>query len=221
MPNIVSSTKPRSLADTSGVSFARVVLAAVQYSVSDQASNTDKAATAPTPGGTIQKPPSRITGGASLRESFFGLHTKPTIRPAPFPDKEISAKLVNLYFQHANPQIPILHRGEFTEIYDRVYATDPADRSPRDLYMLNMVCAIGCGVIVDDGTKSDPRPPAGGSMEVDQSRTAQAEPEEYHASAIVHLESCLSNSGNSLDVLQAILLLANFALLRPVPPGLW
>lgn len=226
MPNIVSSTKPRSLGATSGVSFARVVLAAVQYSVSDQTSNPDKpgvtsasATSTANPSATVA---ARASTGAStsMRESFFGLHTKPSIRPAGFPNKEVGAKLVNLYFQHANPQIPILHRIEFMEIFERVYSTKPDARAPRDLYMLNMVCAIGCGVIVDDGPKPDPRS-SGSGMDIDQSKSVQAEPEEYHASAIVHLESCLSNSGNSLEVLQAVLLLADFALLRPVPPGLW
>jgi hypothetical protein len=58
----------------------------------------------------------------------------------------------------------------------------------------------------------------------------QCQPEEYHASAIVHLESCLSSTssldradgfGGGLEELQAVLLLAGFALLRPVAPGLW
>jgi hypothetical protein len=79
--------------------------------------------------------------------------------------------------------------------------------------MLNMVFAIGCGVIVGEPVKTE----ASG----DGPSKGQSQPEEYHASAIVHLESCLSNSGGGLEVLQAVLLLANFALLRPVPPGLW
>src|SRR2546429_4699742 len=58
----------------------------------------------------------------------------------------------------------------------------------------------------------------------------QHQPEEYHASAIVHLESFLGSSpasdrpdgfGGGLEELQAVLLLAGFALLRPVAPGLW
>src|SRR5699024_170272 len=54
----------------------------------------------------------------------------------------------------------------------------------------------------------------------------QHEPEEYHASAIIHLESFLGNSASNdghggLEELQAVLLLASFALLRPVAPGLW
>lgn len=58
----------------------------------------------------------------------------------------------------------------------------------------------------------------------------QHQPEEYHASAITHLEHFLGSTpaadrpdgfGGGLEELQAVLLLAGFALLRPVAPGLW
>lgn len=208
LANIVSSpSKPRSLASASGVSFARVVFAAVQYSVSDQSA-------------AGERPGSRQLSGAatSMRDSFFGLHTKPTIQPATFPERDVGLRLITLYFEHANPQIPILHRGEFMQMFEQAYATPPQARGARELYMLNMVFAIGCGVIVGEPVKGE----ASGSnkMSIDQNN-GQCQPEEYHASAIVHLESCLSSSGGGLEVLQAVLLLANFALLRPVPPGLW
>ncbi|KAF5011083.1 hypothetical protein FDECE_2787 [Fusarium decemcellulare] len=202
--NIVSPSKPRSLASASGVSFARVVYAAVQYSTSGQPGVNDRAA------------PRQSTGnGASLRDSFFGLHTRPTIKPAAFPAKEVGLRLARLYFEHSNPQIPILHRGEFMQTFERVYSTQDPARGSRELYLLNMVFAIGCGVIVGEPVRTESSGDSG--IEVRN----RCEPEEYHASAIVHLESCLSNSGGGLEVLQAVLLLANFALLRPVPPGLW
>lgn len=207
MINIASPSKPRSLASASGVSFARVVYAAVQYS-SDQN------------GGQADRRNSRQAGvnGTSLRDSFFGLHTRPTIKPAKFPDKELGFRLVSLYFEHANPQIPILHRGEFMRMFEQAYATPESARGSRELYMLNMVFAIGCGVIVGEPVKAESSDDT--NLGSDQLRS-QFQPEGYHASAIVHLESSLSNSGGGLEVLQAVLLLANFALLRPVPPGLW
>ncbi|KAH7149973.1 fungal-specific transcription factor domain-containing protein [Dactylonectria estremocensis] len=206
--NIVSPSKPRSLASASGVSFARVVFAAVQYSVTGQTGASDR------PGSR------QPTGnGTSLRDSFFGLHTRPTIKPATFPSKDVGLRLVRLYFEHSNPQIPILHRGEFMQTFERVYATQDPARGSRELYLLNMVFAIGCGVIVGEPVKTESSGDSS-SVSIDQARNHSA-PEEYHASAIVHLESCLSNSGGGLEVLQAVLLLANFALLRPVPPGLW
>ena len=146
-----------------------------------------------------------------MRDSFFGLHTKPTIHPAPFPERSVGKKLMTLYFEYANPQIPVLHRGEFMEVFERAYAEEGRVRGPRELYMLNMVFAIGGAIILGEGGKSDDMAVHG---------LKQAQPEEYHASAIVHLESCLG-SGGGLEELQAVLLLANFALLRPVPPGLW
>ncbi|OLN88321.1 Positive regulator of purine utilization 2 [Colletotrichum chlorophyti] len=208
--DIVSASKPRSLASASGVSFNRVVFAAVQYSVSDQNGSQDRTGGKGLP----------IGSGTSMRDSFFGLHTKPTIRPAGYPERDVGIRLVTLYFEHANPQIPILHRGEFMHMFEQAYKSPGGPRGPRELYMLNMVFAIGCGVIVGEPVKSEgsgvgPRNP------VDANKFGQAQPEEYHASAIVHLEACLGNSGGGLEVLQAVLLLANFALLRPVPPGLW
>jgi hypothetical protein len=207
MPNFVTPARPGSLALTSGVSFARVVRAAVQYTLSDQASNSDKL-------GPRQQTATGISG-VSMRDNFFGLHTKPSIRPAPFPDKAEGMRLVNLYFEHANPQIPILHRVEFMELLEQAYGKLASERLPRELYLLNMVFAIGAGVIVEDGGKSENR------VDTNRMHVDRSEPEEYHASAIVHLESCLGSSGGGMEVLQAVLLLANFALLRPVPPGLW
>ncbi|KAL2135974.1 hypothetical protein VTI74DRAFT_6023 [Chaetomium olivicolor] len=207
----------RYLGSTSGISFARVVFAAVQSSVSDQKSNSDK-------GGIRPYRPSPNNGGAansgqgtSMRDSFFGLHTKPTIHPATFPNKELGLGLITLYFEHANPQIPVLHKGDFMEMFERAYADEGRARGPRELYVLNMVFAIGAGIIVGD-SKGELPPAEVADSSSPGSR--QCQPEEYHASAIVHLEACLG-SGGGLEDLQAVLLLANFALLRPVPPGLW
>jgi hypothetical protein len=179
-----------------------------------------------------------------MRDSFFGLQTKPTIKPAPFPDRTLGLKLANLYFEHANPQIPILHRGEFMDLFDKSYAKSGSMRTARELYMLNIVFAIGAGIIFGESDKEEQV----SENELKESPTTskkssrsppvkrikspghQHQPEEYHASAIVHLESFLGSSpasdrpdgfGGGLEELQAVLLLAGFALLRPVAPGLW
>lgn len=211
------SANARYLGSSSGISFARVVFAAVQSSVSDQKSNSDKGGVRPyrpsTAGGNGAAGPGT---GTSMRDSFFGLHTKPTIHPATFPDKELGRKLVSLYFEHANPQIPVLHKVDFMEMFERAYAEEGRVRGPRELYMLNMVFAIGVGIIVGV-SKGEMSAPEATDSSVG---SRQCQPEEYHASAIVHLEACLGSSGG-LEDLQAVLLLANFALLRPVPPGLW
>lgn len=221
------TSNPRHLGSATGVSFARVVFAAVQSSVSDQRSVSDKANIRP------YKPIAgngSVSSGTSMRDSFFGLHTKPTIHPAVFPDRELGQKLVNLYFEHANPQIPVLHREDFMQMFVQAYATENRVRGPKELYMLNMVFAIGGGIIVGDHGKTEDADGEDDGKDGEThrahkghsgSRSKQCQPEEYHASAIVHLEACLSNSGGGLEELQAVLLLANFALLRPVPPGLW
>ncbi|KAH8597183.1 fungal-specific transcription factor domain-containing protein [Bisporella sp. PMI_857] len=221
--SVQGASDSRYLGSTSGISFARVVFAAVKSSVSG--ANSDKSGVRPS------RPPistkAAATGGTSMRDSFFGLHTKPTIKQAPFPDKELGQRLVNFYFEHANPQIPILHRGEFMNVFELAYEDgDKRVRTPKELYLLNIVFAIGAGIFLGEKEESD--------LEKERKRRTlagrQCQPEEYHASAIVHLEACLSvpsaaasgdGFGGGLEELQAVLLLAGFALLRPVAPGLW
>ncbi|KAJ2896676.1 Positive regulator of purine utilization [Zalerion maritima] len=214
MGSVTGTSNPRYLGATSGVSFARVVFAAVQSSVSDQRSSSDK--TGIRPYRPANGTPMGVGSGTSMRDSFFGLHTKPTIHPIPFPDRETALGLVDLYFQHSNCQIPVLHRGEFMNMFDAAYAGEGRVRGPRELYMLNMVFAIGAGIIMGDSAKHVDQAPT-----VAEGKRKKGQPEEYHASAIVHLEACLGCSNGGLEELQAVLLLGNFALLRPVPPGLW
>ena len=221
--SVQGASDSRYLGSTSGISFARVVFAAVKSSVSG--ANSDKSGVRPSRPPVANK--AIGSGGTSMRDSFFGLHTKPTIKQAPFPDKELALRLVNFYFEHANPQIPILHRGEFMKTFALAYEDgDKRVRTPRELYLLNIVFAIGSGIFLGEKEESD--------QDRERKRRSvagrQCQPEEYHASAIVHLESCLSapsavgsvdGFGGGLEELQAVLLLAGFALLRPVAPGLW
>ncbi|KAI4951618.1 hypothetical protein J4E86_007034 [Alternaria arbusti] len=234
MVSVQGASDPRYLGSTSGISFARVVFAAVKSSVSGSSSERGSNRGAKVTSNVVDS-------GTSMRDSFFGLQTKPTIRQAPFPDRELGSRLVELYFEHANPQIPILHRGEFMEMFERVYASGERHRTSRESYMLNIVFAIGAGIILgssdsegsptsDHGrspTKSRSSPPSSKKRRL---AGHQHQPEEYHASAIVHLENFLGSSpaadrpdgfGGGLEELQAVLLLAGFALLRPVAPGLW
>lgn len=238
MVSVQGASDPRFLGSTSGISFARVVFAAVKSSVpgGDKSGRGSKR-------GSVGS--AAATSGTSMRDSFFGLQTKPNIKPAPFPDRELGLRLVNLYFEHANPQIPILHRGEFMVLFGRAYAAKDRRRSARELYILNIVFAIGAGIILEDASaKHSPSSERKGSTPPDmkqepaspnpkkpKSSSQQRPAEEYHASAMMHLESFLGGSmpaadrsegvGGGLEQLQAVLLLAGFALLRPVAPGLW
>jgi hypothetical protein len=223
--SVQGASDSRYLGSTSGISFARVVFAAVKSSVSG--GNSDRSGVRPSKAPNTAKPT-----GTSMRDSFFGLHTKPTIKQAPFPDIDVGRRLVEFYFEHANPQIPILHRGEFMKMFEQAYAEgDARVRTPRELYMLNIVFAIGSGIFLgDSGDKEKEEKGEKGRQPRRTAAGRQHQPEEYHASAIVHLEACLSSSnspdrpdgfGGGLEELQAVLLLAGFALLRPVAPGLW
>lgn len=235
MVSVKGASDPRYLGSTSGISFARVVFAAVKSSVSSASS--DRGGTRTNKSKVTE---SGSTDSTSMRDSFFGLHSRPTIKQALFPDKPLGLSLVELYFEHANPQIPILHRGEFMTLFERAYASKDRRRSPRELYMLNIVFAIGAGIILEDSstgrspnsTASTSSPKHGSESPNSKKRKPglQRQPEEYHASAMMHLESCLGSGpssdrvewfGGGLEELQAVLLLAGFALLRPVAPGLW
>lgn len=228
MVAVQGASDPRYLGSTSGISFARVVFAAVRSSVSG--SSTGKDGTRVKTHGSIGS--AAAARGTSKRDQFLRLQSKPTITPAPFPDRDLGLRLVNLYFEHANPQIPILHRGEFMTLFKRAYASKDGEQSPRELYMLNIVFAIGAGIILEaSSTRPSPSPAKQESHSpVPEKRkfsSQQKEPEEYHASAVEYLESLGSTTatdqgfGGGLEELQAVLLLAGFALLRPVSPGLW
>ena len=228
--SVQGASDSRFLGSTSGISFARVVAAAIKSAVPDKRSARSK------PGSMVAAPVATST--TSFRDSFFGLSCKPDIEPAPFPDKDLGSKLVELYFEHANPQIPILHRGDFMHLFNRAYQSKDRQRSARELYMLNIVFAIGAGIIIDDSRgrttmsidhqlKQEPTSPTFKKQKVSGH---QRQPEEYHASAMIHLETFLGSTptvdrpegyGGGLEQLQAVLLLASFALLRPVAPGLW
>ncbi|KAJ5351688.1 hypothetical protein N7452_000662 [Penicillium brevicompactum] len=227
MVSVQGTSDPRYLGSTSGISFARVVFAAVRSSLPGNMPERASIRTSD----RLPQSATGTTGAGSMRDSFFGLQTKPMMKRAGFPDRELAERLVDLYFEHANPQMPILHRGDFMELLDRTYSLEEKNRSPRALYVLNIVCAIGAGIIFDDKPQSSDDENGGtrdrSSSGAKRPRLAshQYQPEEYHASAIVHLESFLGSSSSEgfggLEELQAVLLLASFALLRPVAPGLW
>ena len=141
--SVQGTSDPRFLGSTSGISFARVVFAAVKSSVPGAISEKKKSGNSKAPGRS-----SAPQNGPSMRDSFFGLQSKPTITPAPFPEELVGRRLLDLYFQHANPQIPILHRGDFTALFERAYESEA--KSARELYLLNIVFAIGAGIIFED-----------------------------------------------------------------------
>lgn len=206
-----------------GISFSKVVFAAVRSSVSQTASEKGESRSSGTP--------ARKNSVHGTQDCFFGLVSRPSANPASWPEYDIGLKLVQLYFEHANPQIPILHRGEFMALFEKVYAKPHAERTARELYLCMIVFAVGSGIIMD-GSSADTKAISAESKpgpEQKRLRLAghQCQPEEYHAAAMTHLEHFLSTPtamdahGGGMEELQAVLLSAALALLRPIAPGLW
>jgi hypothetical protein len=76
MVSVQGASDPRYLGSTSGISFARVVFAAVKSSVSGSSSERGS-----NRGGKATT--NVVDSGTSMRDSFFGLQTKPGRRPSP------------------------------------------------------------------------------------------------------------------------------------------
>lgn len=137
----------------------------------------------------------------------------------PLPEKSTAQQLVQAYFERANPQIPILQRNNFMVVFDKVYSTENYRPTPREQYLLNMVFAIGAGHgFIEEQTKD---------IDMDSTTPASTKPkgnvtpEEYYSRASVHFEASIRPENGELEVLRAVLLLASFALIRPVSPGAW
>jgi hypothetical protein len=90
MVSVQGASDPRYLGSTSGISFARVVFAAVKSSVSGSSSERGSNRGAKTTTTNV------VDSGTSMRDSFFGLQTKPTIRQAPFPDRELGTRILSM-----------------------------------------------------------------------------------------------------------------------------
>ena len=149
------------------------------------------------------------TTSSALLES---IPSKPSLSPMrSLPDRDLANRLVQLYFEHANPQLPVLHRGEFTDLLAATYATPDTARPQRTLFFLFIVFAIGAGIVFED-RPAEPN---------ERTKPTKSQPEAYHAAALSHLYSSSSSSNDftRLESLQAVILLAHFALLRPVAPG--
>ncbi|GAM89687.1 hypothetical protein ANO11243_077260 [Dothideomycetidae sp. 11243] len=211
-------TGPDNKASTSAISFASVVREAVRKHITPAARHGPKNV----------KEQSKENGNHT--DSFFGLYAPSNIKSAPFPDAQLARDLSHLYFELANPQIPVLHRGEFARFLDRTYNTDPQSRSPRATFFVNILCAIGSGIIMDKSNEQDQQQSTDEQIKSEHGTSSllkHAEPEQYYAAAMACLESfngaprAMESTPNGLEELQALLLVAYYALLRPVAPGLW
>jgi hypothetical protein len=158
--------------------------------------------------------------GHRIRESLSAPQAaKPDADCPGLPERIVAEKLIDCYFEYANPQMPALSKVEFMELFYRTYSGD--DRSPRTLYFLHIVFAIGAGITFDDRASANSDLSAR-SVKRRRVSSRQCQPLDYHASAIKCLELSLESCDDrfcKLQELQAVILLAHFALLQPVAPG--
>lgn len=135
--------------------------------------------------------------------------------PCSFPNRDFAEQLMEIYFQQANPQFPILHRPTFQAVFRRVcdrmeqqqqYKGSDSDldriQNSADLYFAFICFAIASAM----------------------SSSTENMPERFHASAMQHMDSLfmsVSVSNNRLDGLKGVLLLALYSMMRPAAPGVW
>ncbi|TGZ78035.1 hypothetical protein EX30DRAFT_398116 [Ascodesmis nigricans] len=197
---------------TSGISFARLMFSTVKMQSGSE--STDPSLVSPPSATTIPKasPPDASVTSTTVPRA------RQRARPIGFPDRYTAERLIDTYFQQANPQFPILHRPSFEPILQRACArvesgfnekiiTSEQDQAASaqhsaDLYFMNMCFAIASAMSSGNGDL----------------------PERYHATAMQHMESLFSSisaSNNRLDGLKGVLLLALYSMMRPAAPGVW
>ncbi|KAH8146212.1 uncharacterized protein LAJ45_09654 [Morchella importuna] len=222
--SVQGTSSPGFVGGSSGISFARLMFAAVKLNnrgdnnppsqPSNSATSSIKSAPSTSPNATTE---STTTAADSATPN-----PRQRVNPEPFPPRHIGEQYIDIYFNLANPQTPILHRPSFTLTFQRAYAyieqrgggsvgldphhhSDPAERENEhhaDLYSLFMVYAIAAAM----NSRNDNLP------------------ERYHASAIVHLDALfnsISYTNNRLEGLKGTLLLALYSIMRPAAPGVW
>jgi hypothetical protein len=148
----------------------------------------------------------------------------------PLPERQLAFQLVMAYFDRVNPQFPILYREEFMKVFNRIYAKHSNDTSQRDFYFFYMVLAIGAGHAFSPGEEIETTRPGHDEDATGENAVGKSlkNPEDYYNRAALCFEQSISadissdeQNDNSLKALQAILLMSNFALLRPISPGIW
>lgn len=131
-----SSDQPRFVGTSSGITFAKMVLAAVKQDASVMA----------TPGRSRDEP--AVSAPHSIMASSL-------------PPRHAAERIVDVYFSYRTPHIPILSRAKVEENVERAYAAleyshhDFTRVSERDLFISYMVFAVGLWSIpMAGGTRS-------------------------------------------------------------------
>ncbi|KAI0173535.1 fungal-specific transcription factor domain-containing protein [Hypoxylon sp. FL1284] len=183
-----SSSQPKFIGTSSGVTFAKMVLACVKADITIPVADPG-----PARGGPIQVPAPNPIVSSSL------------------PPRHAAQHIMDVYFRHRTPHVPVLTRAKVSEALERVYGaletTHGHDGSSgvadRDLFIAYIVFAVGlCSM-----------PLAGGS------RPPQSEG--CFNSALRCVDRLLSYSPSDLETLTVVLLLAQYISLNPSKGGLW
>ncbi|KAI5786228.1 fungal-specific transcription factor domain-containing protein [Pyronema domesticum] len=206
---------------SSGISFARLMFSAVKLKAKDGTESATPTSNTPPLPYAPQESSSDIAPDPAASSTIIPRSLKRS-SPAPFPDRKTAENLIEIYFQQANPQFPILFRPNFEPIFkravDRVALEGTASpngtcdqngnpvldriQHSADLYFAFMCFAIASAM----------------------SQASENLPERYHAAAMMHMDSLfmsVSFSNNRLDGLKGVLLLALYSLMRPAAPGVW
>jgi hypothetical protein len=203
------------LGDSSGISFAKLLFTAVNFS------------------------PGSISENNSITTRVPNQRSSPASSAAPLPDKSAAEFLIKSYFEQSNTQLPILHRehfinNHFRPIYGLLssdvklasnYTKMNLDNEPtegsfynemetshltaenvpkihhKSIFLLNMIFSIASSI--NYLTYKDP--------EISNS---------YKNQAMVFVDS-IYQSEDRLEYLQGLLLLTLFSIMRPSTPGCW
>ncbi|KAI6081670.1 fungal-specific transcription factor domain-containing protein [Hypoxylon rubiginosum] len=178
-----SSNQPKFIGTSSGVTFAKMVLACVKADII-----ITPVASGPTRGSVQMSAPSPIVSSS-------------------LPPRHAAQHIMDVYFRHRTPHVPVLTKAKVSEVLERVYAAFENNAfsgvADRDLFIAYIVFAVGlCSLPLAGGT----RPP---------------QSEGCFNSALRCADRLLSYSPSDLETLTVVLLLAQYISLNPSKGSLW
>ncbi|KAK9455825.1 fungal-specific transcription factor domain-containing protein [Dipodascopsis uninucleata] len=228
-------TSPSFLGLSSGISFARLMFAAVKLRGQDIPSSV------PT---SEQQPDMTVQ------------HKSIPVESAQLPSKKNAETLIEVFFNQANAQIPIFHRHDFiTTYFEPVYgpftretklaninnvrndSSSSNSRSSTDSNSPSSTIRLESVIKQEEDNDTTHHPNIANTPEVNRAlyflnlvfaigvaAHQQQYPalvcESYHSAAMKHIEPVFA-CVDRLESLQGILLLALYSIMRPAVPGVW
>lgn len=229
------------LGQSSGLSFARILMTAVRMRNHDMVSSSERTSVS---GNTNGQRHGSGSGGENSASSSKAVDTpKPKPKPAVLPPKETAESYLAAYFSQANPQLPVLHREDFLHKYfEPIYgklsskvslasdytsmASEVSDDRDPDCYYYKY-----CHNATDEERErlalGEPRPELyflnivfGIATSIHQQQYPAHISESYRLTAMHHCDAVFT-APNRLESLQGILLSALYSVMRPAVPGVW